>query len=75
MEYLAAFVDGTQLGTNYTYANNPPIGAVGIGQTTLSSSTGIQWNYLTLSATSLVIAQQPVSAGIGVGAGFTNTVG
>ena len=45
------FVNGTQVGTTYTYSANPTITAVGIGQTTLSSSTGIQWNYLTLQAT------------------------
>jgi len=44
------FVNGTQVGATYTYAGNPTISAVGIGQTTLSSSTGIQWNYLTLQA-------------------------
>jgi hypothetical protein len=44
------FVNGTQVGTTYTYASNPVISAVGLGQTTLSSGTGIQWNYLTLQA-------------------------
>jgi hypothetical protein len=44
------FVNGTQVGTTYTYNPNPAITAVGIGQTTLASSTGIQWNYLTLVA-------------------------
>jgi len=45
------FVNGTQVGTNYTYNPNPTITAVGVGQTSLNSSAGIQWNYLTLSAT------------------------
>ncbi len=45
------YVNGTQVGTTYTYSSNPSITAIGIGQTTLSSSTGIQWNYLTLQAT------------------------
>jgi hypothetical protein len=44
------YVNGTQVGTTYTYSPNPVISAVGIGQTTLASSSGIQWNYLTLSA-------------------------
>ncbi len=44
------FVNGTQVGTNYVYATIPSIGSVGIGQTTLNSSTGIKWNYLTLEA-------------------------
>jgi alpha-glucosidase len=70
----SAFVDGTQLGTNYSYASQPPIGVVGIGQTTLAASAGIQWNYLTLSTTPLVITQQPVTAAVGVGTAFTNTV-
>ncbi len=45
------FVNGTQVGTTYTYSSNPTITAIGLGQTTLTSSTGIQWNYLTLAAT------------------------
>ena len=45
------YVNGTQVGTTYTYNPNPEITAVGVGQTTLSSSTGIQWNSLTLEAT------------------------
>ncbi len=45
------FVNGTQVGTTYTYSSNPTITAVGLGQTTLNSSTGIQWNYVTLGAT------------------------
>jgi hypothetical protein len=45
------FVNGTQVGTTYTYSSNPSITAIGIGQTTLSFSSGIQWNYLTLQAT------------------------
>jgi hypothetical protein len=44
------FVDGTQVGTNYIYTTIPTISAVGIGQTTLNSSTGIQWNYLAIEA-------------------------
>ena len=45
------FVNGTQVGTTYTYSSNPIITGIGVGQTTLTSSTGIQWNYLTLSST------------------------
>ena len=45
------FVNGTQVGATYIYSVNPNITAVGVGQTTLTSSTGIQWNYLTLSCT------------------------
>jgi hypothetical protein len=53
------FVNGTQIGTAFTYSANPSITAFGIGQTTLTSSTGIQWNYVALTAT---------------GSGLTNTV-
>jgi len=45
------FVNGTQIGTTFTYSGNPLITAIGVGQTILTSSTGIKWNYLTLSAT------------------------
>ena len=68
------FVDGKQLGTNYVYATRPVIGAAGMGQTGLSSSTGIQYVYFTLSATPLVIGQQPVSGNVSVGSVFTNKV-
>ncbi len=70
----ASFVDGKQLGTNWVFTGAVPIGAVGLGQTTLSSSTGIQYVYVTLSGTPIVIGQQPVSAGVSVGTAFTNTV-
>jgi len=53
------FVNDTQVGTTYTYVTNPTITAVGIGQTALSSSSGIQWKYLALEA---------------VGTRFTNSV-
>lgn len=48
---MNAYVDGFQATTNYTYAlgTNPPIGAVGITQNSLSSTGVVQWNYLTLS--------------------------
>ena len=43
-----AYVDGISAGTN-TYSSNPPIGAVGITQTTLSTPAFVQWNYFALS--------------------------
>lgn len=46
---IAEFINGTQLSTNYTYSANPTIVAAGIGQTTLSSSAGIQWDDWTLT--------------------------
>jgi alpha-glucosidase len=70
----SAFVDDTPLGTNYSYSSNPTIRAAGIGQTTLTSSSGIQWNYWALSAAPLEIANQPVSAVVNAGSAFTNTV-
>jgi hypothetical protein len=46
-------VGGAQLGTNFTYSVNPPIGYAGIGQTGFAgqSVAGIQWNYWSLSVT------------------------
>jgi hypothetical protein len=67
----ASFVDGKQLGTNWVFTGAVAIGAVGLGQTTLSSSTGIQYVYATLSGTPIVIGQQPVSAAVSVGAPIT----
>jgi hypothetical protein len=46
----SAFINGTQLGTSYVYSTTPTISAAGIGQTTLNSSAGIQWNDLVLTA-------------------------
>ena len=50
------FIDDVPAGTNiYSAApngsttNNPPIGAVGITQTTLSNNGRVQWNYFALS--------------------------
>jgi hypothetical protein len=45
---MYAFVDGDSTGTN-TYSSNPPIGAVGITQTTLTTPGDIQWNYFALT--------------------------
>lgn len=70
----ASFVDGKQLGTNWVFTGAVPIGAVGLGQTALSSSAGIQYVNLTLSGTPIVIGTQPVSTGVSVGSAFTNTV-
>ncbi len=72
------FVNGTQVGTTYTYSSNPNITAIGIGQTTLSSSSGIQWKYLTLQATgtrttntvSATISFSPTNAGLPLNPSF-----
>jgi hypothetical protein len=47
---MTAYVNGVQMGSPVTYSSNPSIGAVGITQTSLSASTAVQWNYLTLGA-------------------------
>ncbi|HEY4415062.1 MAG TPA: hypothetical protein VGO57_05155 [Verrucomicrobiae bacterium] len=46
-------IGGTQIGTNIVYGTTPNIGFAGIGQTTFAnlSTTGIQWNYWSLSVT------------------------
>ena len=48
---MTAYVNGVQMGSTTTYANNPPIGAVGITQTTLTTPGAVHWNYLSLQAT------------------------
>jgi len=47
---ITAYVNGVQMGNAVAYANYPPIGAVGITQTTLSAPAAVHWNYLTLEA-------------------------
>jgi hypothetical protein len=45
---MDAFVDGVSAGTN-TYSSNPPIGAVGFTQTTLTTPGDVQWDSFSLS--------------------------
>lgn len=45
---MYAYVDDVSAGTN-TYTSNPPIGAVGITQTTQTTPGDVQWNYFSLS--------------------------
>lgn len=47
---MTAYVNGVQMGSPVAYSSNPPIGAVGITQTSLSAPAAVQWNYLTLEA-------------------------
>ena len=47
---ITAYVNGVQMGNTVTYANYPPIGAIGITQTSLTAPTDVHWNYLTLQA-------------------------
>jgi len=57
-----AYVNGVQMGNPSTYTNNPPIGAVGLTQTTLTAPTAVQWNYLTLQAVGAGLATNTVNA-------------
>jgi hypothetical protein len=45
---MYGYVDGKSTGTN-TYAANPPIGAVGLTQTTLGAPSAVQWNSFSLT--------------------------
>lgn len=47
---ITAYVNGVQMGSTVTYGYYPPIGTVGITQTTLNTPAAVQWNYLTLGA-------------------------
>ena len=71
---IASYVDGVQASTNYTYASNPTIGAVGLTQTALTAPANYHWNSFTLCVGSLEITQQPLSAAVEDGSAFTNTV-
>ena len=72
---VSAFINGVQVGTNYTYAANPPIAFAGI---TMQSgiTPGSQWyNYWALSTALVpIITQQPTSQSVGTGNAYTNTV-
>jgi hypothetical protein len=73
---MACFVDGIQASTNYTYASNPTIAAIGLTQNafTANAQGNVRWNSLTLSATSLLVTKQPTSAVVNPGSPFTNTI-
>jgi hypothetical protein len=62
---ISSYIDGTQLGTNYLFAANPTIAAVGYGQNTVTSGTGIQWNNLELTATTVPEPSALALAGLG----------
>ena len=77
-------IGGTQMGTNFTYAANPPIACAGIGQTGFygQSVAGIQWNYWALSVTQVVTApvtntywMAPAALGAGDGSSSANAAG
>ena len=62
---IAAFVNGVQMGSNTAYATSPPIGAVGITQTTLSAPAAVRWNYLTLQAAGTGPTTNTINATVG----------
>jgi hypothetical protein len=63
---ISSFINGTQLGPNFTFTANPTIAAVGYGQNTITSGSGIQWNNLELDAT--VVPEPSALALTGIGA-------
>ncbi len=71
---ISEYANGVQVTTNYTYSSNPGIVAVGLGQNTTATSANYRWNYLSLAAAAIGFVQPPVSADVGLGAAFTNTV-
>ncbi|HTB84228.1 MAG TPA: LamG domain-containing protein [Candidatus Sulfotelmatobacter sp.] len=74
---MAAYVNGNQAGTNFTYAAHPLIASAGITQTAVTAPTTVQWQNFTLVTTyAPYISQQPTPASIIVGGGsrYTNIV-
>jgi hypothetical protein len=71
---IASFLDGTQLGTNFTYAANPTLGAVGITETSQSTANEFQFTSFTLYAAQFLLVRPPATATVNQGANFTNTV-
>lgn len=65
---ISSYVNGTQLGTTYDFTANPTIAAVGYGQNTLTSGSGIQWNDLELSVAPVPEPSAMALTGIGVAA-------
>lgn len=61
---ITAYVNGVQMGNTVTYADNPPIGAVGLTQTSLSAPAAVQWNYLALDAVGIGPATNTVNAAV-----------
>jgi hypothetical protein len=57
-----AYVNGVQMGSTFTYASNPSIGAVGVTQTGLAVPANYRWNYLTLEAVGAGLMTNTVNA-------------
>jgi hypothetical protein len=67
---VSSYVNGIQVATNYTYATNPTIGAVGITETSLGSPGAVQWNNIMLTAVAVPITNNTywvASAAVGTG--------
>jgi len=62
---IDAFIDGIQLGTNFTYSANPTITAVGIGQNTLGAPANVTWDTFDLSASTVPEPSILALAGVG----------
>jgi hypothetical protein len=64
---ISSFINGTQLGTNFTYSSNPTIAGVGLGQNSLSSgSSGVKWDTLELTASPVPEPSPLALTGVGV---------
>jgi hypothetical protein len=59
---ISAYVNGVQMGSTFTYANNPPIGAVGVTQSSLTAPTAVQWKNLMVEAVGTGPATNTVTA-------------
>lgn len=63
-----AYIDGTQMGSLYTYSSIPAIVAAGLGSSAIGSyAAGIQWNSLSLSAEAVPEPSTFALAGLGMG--------
>jgi hypothetical protein len=63
---ISSFINGTQLGTDFTFTANPTVAALGYGQNTITSGTGIQWNNLELNATAVPEPSALALTGVGL---------
>jgi hypothetical protein len=78
----AAYENGQQIGTNFSYlAGNPSLAGAGIGQTVFMSGVnpqnlaGIQWNYWSLSGTyQPFIVAEPTTNSVSMSGLYTNSI-
>src|SRR6201999_1218145 len=74
---VSAFINGTQVGTNFVYTTNPTIAFAGIGQNAPGNTAGIQWNNWALSVTQMPSSSTnywvaPAATGTGSGVSSAN---